>query len=353
VTTTGPDGAKDTTVYNFDPVTNLLTSEVKDGTPVQQAAFDQNIVPGTSADGNGNTTTVKSNPFGEPLSVTNALTQTSLITYTSTGLPITVTDTLGRQTALSYDTSNNLTQVTTGITSTSPLSQTTHYTYNVRYPGKNWLEDSLNPTGVDTHYDYNNSGQVTDVTAGYGTSLTETTGYGYDSIGRVITTTVGLNTGLARSDVTRYNADNTIAKTIQNYQTGAYSSLHPDQEITTESGQLHGGPGRTLDTPSPKAPPPCKYGGRPPALHGTGRSSGGVVWFMAGAATGLARDTWHGGNAGIQQTTGITTTLMGTSCPDSSRCYAIDKPESMNANATVYDTKDRVRARTHRRVQEG
>ncbi len=152
---------------------------------------------------------------------------------------------MGRQTALSYDAAGNLIQVTTGITTTTtpgesmqeaaasmrftpaaaaaevgadgaitttaPLSLTTQYVYNVRYPGKNWLEDEISPQGVDTRYDYDATGQLTEQTVGYGASLAESTGYGYDTLGRVMTTTVGLNTPLARSDVTLYNADNSVA----------------------------------------------------------------------------------------------------------------------------------------------
>jgi YD repeat-containing protein len=233
---TGPDGTQDTMVYVFDPDTNTLVQESHNGVEVEQSEYDENITPGSVMDADRNTTLETSNTFGEATSITNALTQTSLFTYTTTGLPITATDTLGRSTALTYDASNNLTAETTGITNTSPLSQTTRYVYNVRYPGKNWLEDQISPTGVDTRYDYNATGQLTDQTTGYGTSLAETTGYGYDTLGRVITTTTGLNTPLARSDVTRYNADNSIAATIQNDKTGTYNPLYPDQDVTTSYG---------------------------------------------------------------------------------------------------------------------
>ncbi|MDR3661240.1 MAG: SBBP repeat-containing protein, partial [Mycobacterium sp.] len=233
VVTTGQDGSTDTVDYQFDPNTNTLIGELHNGTAVQQSQFDQNITPGASVDGNGNTSTMVSNPSGEPVRVTNAMAQTSTIDYDSAGRPIAATDTLGRQTGLTYDAAGNLTQVTTGITTTTPLSLTTHYVYNARYPGKNWLEDEISPSGVDTHYDYDVSGQVSDVTTGYGSSQAETTGYGYDNVGRVITTTVGLNTPLARSDVTRYNADNSIAATVQNYKTGTFNPAHPDQDVTT------------------------------------------------------------------------------------------------------------------------
>jgi YD repeat-containing protein len=236
VLTAGPDGKQDTTILQYNPATNTLTGIDQDGVQVQQSQYDQNIAPGAMTDGNGNLTRETSNAFGEPLSVTNALTQTSAIQYDSMGRPLTATDTLGRQTALTYDAAGNLTQVTTGITTTSPLSQTTKYVYNVRYPGKNWLEDEISPQGVDTRYDYNSGGQLVDQTVGYGTGLAETTGYGYDSLGRVMTTTVGLNTPLARSDVTLYNPDNSIAETIQNDKTGTYNPLYPDQDVTTSYG---------------------------------------------------------------------------------------------------------------------
>src|SRR5262249_6399498 len=69
------------------------------------------------------------------------------------------------------------------------------------------------------------------------TPLAQTTTYGYDQFSRVVTTTVGYGTPLARVDVTRYNLDNTIARTIQNYTgSGVFSAAQPDQNVTTTYG---------------------------------------------------------------------------------------------------------------------
>src|SRR5213079_3643915 len=72
-----------------------------------------------------------------------------------------------------------------------------------------------------------------------GTPLAQTTTYGYDGFGRVVTTTVGFGTPLARSDVRRYNADNTINQTIQNYQDGIFAANQPDEDLTTTYGYDH------------------------------------------------------------------------------------------------------------------
>jgi RHS repeat-associated protein len=212
-----------------------MSAESLNGTTTQQVQFDPNFNASSITDADGNTTQSTANALGLPLSVTNALSQTSTVQYDSLNRPITATDTLGRKTVLSYDGSNNLVQVTSGITTTGSLSSTTLYTYTTVL-GNQLVQAERDPNGVVTHYDYDSTGQVTDLTVGYGTADAQSTGYGYDAIGRVITTTVGLGTGSARINVTHYNADNTVAETILNYQDGTYSSAHPDQDIVTKYG---------------------------------------------------------------------------------------------------------------------
>jgi len=60
---------------------------------------------------------------------------------------------------MEYDLAGNMRRQTTSITTSHPLGFTTFYTYNVRYPGKHWLEDMRGPDGVQTSYDYDSRGQ--------------------------------------------------------------------------------------------------------------------------------------------------------------------------------------------------
>jgi len=235
VTTTGPDGRQDTEQVQYDPNRNVMTGVVRDGVSTQQEQVDANFSPTTSTDGNGNTTATTFNRAGLPLTVTDPLSGTTSVGYDARANPVTVTDQLGRQSLAVYDASNNLTRQTTGITAGSP-GLTTTYTYTVSN-GRSLLTDQQTPDGVVTHYMYNASGQPTAQIVGYGANGAQQTDYGYDAAGRVVTTTVGVGTPAQRVDVTRYNADDTVAATIQDYTgAGVFDPAHPDQNVTTSDG---------------------------------------------------------------------------------------------------------------------
>jgi len=237
ITTTGTGGTQDVEQVLYDAQRNVMTGIVKNGTLVQQTEFDGDFAPDLIVDADGNQTQIVSNGAGFPRSVTNATGATSQISYDTQNRPITETDPLGRQSVISYDSNGNVVRVTTGITTDNPLGATTVYTYNVRYPGNNWLEEQRTPDGVVTHYDYNITGQVVTETVGYGTAQAQATAYGYDTAGRVMTTTVGAGSPLQRVDVTHYNADNTVAQIIMNYMgAGAFDPAHPDQNVTVGYG---------------------------------------------------------------------------------------------------------------------
>ena len=239
VTTTGADGATtDVTVYTYDPASNTLIGETQNGVPILSEQSDAHLAPGQRADGNGNATRATTDPLGQPLQMTNALTQTSSLQYDTLGRPITVTDTLGRQTALTYNGTGDVTRLTTGITAGTPQGVATAYQYQPCYAGatESCLAQQTGPDGVATRYAYDGQGRVASRTAGYGAAGAIATGYGYDSLGRPITTTYGLGTPLQRIDTTAYNADNTVSRTIRNYVTGTYDPAHPDRDIVADSG---------------------------------------------------------------------------------------------------------------------
>jgi RHS repeat-associated protein len=231
ITESGPDGRQELREYRYDRG-GLLAETRVNGVRQASSDFERHVAPGSLTDANGNTTSATYNNAGLPLSVTNALGQTSQTIYDSQNHPITVTDALGRQMVSEYDEHNQLIRQTTGITTAFPLGITTTYTYTADQR----LLGSTGPDGVVTRHAYDTQGQVISTTVGYGTPLAQTTTFGHDALGRVVTTTVGFGTPLARVDVTRYNLDDTIAATIQNYDDGVFDPAQPDEDSITTYG---------------------------------------------------------------------------------------------------------------------
>jgi YD repeat-containing protein len=232
ITVTGADGHQEVREFRYDQ-SETLTGTSINGLSQSASDFEAHFAPGSITDANDHTTSAVYNDTGQPITVTNALGQTTLMAYDSQNHPITVTDTLGRQTVSVYDTHNNLVRQTTGITTALPLGFTTIFTYTT----DNRLQERRGPDGVVTRYDYDAVlGQVLGTTVGYGTPLAQTTAYAYDQFGRVVTTFLGANTPEARVEVTRYNADNTIAEVIHNYENGVFEPDRPDEDIGTTYG---------------------------------------------------------------------------------------------------------------------
>ena len=228
VTTTGTDGQARVTRYGYTANDTLMSAAV-DGTSLQEGVtFNDNLVATSGTDANGAVTRVTSTRQGLPQTVEDALGHTTLITYDVQNHPLTVTDSLGRRTVSVYDTANNLLRQTTGIT-TGFAGFTTIFTYTA----DNQLQERTGPDGVTTHTEYDGQGQVTAQSLRIGTQLTQTTTFGYDQLGRVVTTTVGLGTPLQRRNVTRYNLDNTVAASIENYQDGIAVATRPSEDVIT------------------------------------------------------------------------------------------------------------------------
>ena len=248
ITTTGVDGRRDVEEVLYG-ANNAMTGVRRNGQAILGSDFDATISPGSLRDGNNNAIATVFNDNGQPLVATDALQQQARQSYDSHSNLIATTDPLGVMSRFRYDSSNNVISTTVGITSTSLVRATTlyTYTYNVRYPGDSLLQEIRNPDGVVTRYEYPTTGTLTQrgqqirTIVGYGTPLAQTTGYAYDNLGRVVTTTLGLGTALQRLDVTRYNADNKVQQTIQNYQDGVYSASAPDQDLITAYGYDHTG----------------------------------------------------------------------------------------------------------------
>ena len=235
--TQGADGSVSAEAYDFDG-RNALTAVSRNGADVFASSFDAGFSPGAVSDGNGHQTTTQYTTSGLPLTVTNALGQMTTTQYDSARRPLATTDAGGITTRWRYDALGNVLSTTVGIATSSAVQATTLYTYSydVRFAGDTQLLEQSTPDGVVTRYTYTSGGQVETVTTGYGTADALTTRYAYDSLGRVNAVTTGDGTALARTDETTYNADNTIAATIQNKLDGVYDPASPDEDIVTTYG---------------------------------------------------------------------------------------------------------------------
>lgn len=237
VTTTGIDGHRDVQEFVYAH-SSAIAGVRTNGQAVFASRFDDSFSPQAFADGNGQVQRVQSDANGLPLSSTDALGQTREATYDDQNHPLSVTDSQGVSTLLRYDAFGHVISSTLGVTLDSPLRATTLYTYTYDFPtpGDSRLLEQSGPEGVVMHYDYDTRGQVITTTVGYGTALAQVSTLGYDALGRVITSTVGVGTAFQRMDVTQYNADNTLAARIQNYQNGVFDPAHPDQDLITSYG---------------------------------------------------------------------------------------------------------------------
>ncbi|MCG8353695.1 MAG: hypothetical protein MI924_38515, partial [Chloroflexales bacterium] len=229
ITMTGVDGRQEVEEIMYTP-RNTMSDIVFNGKTRQETAHNDNFCPSVIADGNGHATTVVFNNEGRPEQISNALGETTQVAYNDQNLPTVITDTLRRRSELAYDADNNLIRQTTSITNSFP-GFTTLYTYTAT-----WLSEQQGPDGVVTRYERNAQGQVLTTTLGAGTSDAQVTIFGYDALGRMVTTTVGVGTALQRADVTRYNADDSVAERIQNYQDGGFDPRQPDTDIVTRYG---------------------------------------------------------------------------------------------------------------------
>jgi RHS repeat-associated protein len=235
ITTTGRDGRVDIEAHGYTD-DDTLDRRSHNGTTTAQLAQNEGFAPSGRTDARGGTTVTDYNVMGQPTAITDASGAQTATSYDAQSRPISMTDSLGRYSTMAYDASGNLIQQVAGITPQTPLGFTTVYTYNLRYPTKDWLEEQRGPDGVITSYSYDTLGQLTEMTVGASTSLAQTTGYAYDALGRVVATTTGAGTALARTDHTEYNADNTVARTIQNHKNGVFDSAHPDEDVITTHG---------------------------------------------------------------------------------------------------------------------
>ena len=248
VTTTGADGKVDSERIGYAN-NNATTGSILNGEAVLSAGFDGSFSPARVSDGNGHTTVTSYTTQGLPTQQSNALGQTTWVTYDSRNNPVSVTDAQGVTTRYRYDSFSNVISTTVGLTTTANLALTTLTRYQYQASNGTWNSSEAGavdsrvyeqepPSGVITRYGYDTSypHRIVQMVVGVNTALAQTTSYGYDNLGRQETVTTGVGTPLQRVDRTTYNADTTVATTIQNYQDGIFSAAAPDQDIVTTYG---------------------------------------------------------------------------------------------------------------------
>ncbi|HEY0736593.1 MAG TPA: RHS repeat-associated core domain-containing protein [Herpetosiphonaceae bacterium] len=251
-------GARTTTIQQWptpatqEPASDILVDHYRaDGTLEYQTrngvfqrymTFDNSLTPAVQVDGRGSTTKIATNSSGLPTSIAAVLNKdtdlTTTVRYDVENRPLEMVSPDGLTTSLTYDDQGNLTRSL--VQGPDGLQLTSIYTYTL----DNRLQSERRPDGVVTSYTYNQHGQVIRTIVNEqpgGVDLNQpdkhlVTEYGYDSFGRLITTTVGVGTPLARTDTTSYNADDTIAQTIQNYKNGHFDPGYPDEDVVTTYG---------------------------------------------------------------------------------------------------------------------
>jgi RHS repeat-associated protein len=242
LTVTTPDGGVTSVVY--DALGDVLTTTDPLG-HVTSIAYDARALPTTWTEAVGTaqqrTSTVIYDVLMRVLSATNPLGQTGSFAYDPVGRVTQAIDAYGssvqRSATMIYDLDGNVLSATTGIAGTNPHRSTTTFAYDnvnqlkdyteavgtavqrratmIYDPNGNLLSEttgiaSTNPQVVVTSYGYDALNRLTQVTEGYGGSVSRTSTVIYDAAGNVLSTTdpfVG-TTSYA------YDADNRVTQEI-------------------------------------------------------------------------------------------------------------------------------------------
>jgi len=139
-------------------------------------------------------TAVSYNAVGQPISVTDALNQTTTFDYNSVGNLIATTDPLGNRTLRAYDAASRL------ITITDPRGKTTQFTYDA-LNRVTQIQDAIN--GLTT-FTYDPNGNLLTVTD----AKNQTTTYTYDNMDRLATRKDALN----RTETHEYDLAGNLTK---------------------------------------------------------------------------------------------------------------------------------------------
>jgi RHS repeat-associated protein len=182
--TTVSDALGNRMTHVYDPITGVLDSKAEMLGGTVSKYYDNNFRPTLITNTAGTTHMRWSEDGANLLGVTDALGNTTSITYNAFNQPTTIIDAKRTTTTYFYDGSLLMHTTTAG--------KTTYYTYTESDP-EGLLETVTDPTGLVTKYEYNTHGQRTAIIANYDETKGEnedglynlTTEYEYDNLGRV------------------------------------------------------------------------------------------------------------------------------------------------------------------------
>jgi RHS repeat-associated protein/uncharacterized repeat protein (TIGR01451 family) len=207
------DGEGRETIYEYDDLNRQITvTNALSGTTIYgyDAVGNQTQV----TDAEDNTTYYEYDELNRQITVTNALSGTTTYDYDEVGNRIQETDANDHSTDYEYDDLNRLVSVT------DPLTNTTSYQYDA-VGNRTVITDAL---GHATEYAYDDLNRVTSVTD----AEDHTTSYGYDELGNRTTVTD------AEGVITLYGYDalNRLVSVTENYEQGQGSDHETNVETT-------------------------------------------------------------------------------------------------------------------------
>ncbi|MGH2693920.1 MAG: RHS repeat-associated core domain-containing protein [Actinomycetota bacterium] len=159
-----------TTSFTYEPAFNQLASVDPPATPPTSFAYDSKGRLTTITDARGKQTTLTYNPAGQPLTVTNPLSETTTFAYELGDLTA-VTNPLGETTSRFVDGGGRF------LSASDSLGDTIH----LEYGALDTLTKATDPLGNQTSFTYDGNGNVLTVTD----ARSNTTTYAYDNMDRL------------------------------------------------------------------------------------------------------------------------------------------------------------------------
>ena len=195
--------------YTYEPTYNKITSFRDKRGGMYQFGYDNQGTLTSITDPMGHVSQFTSNQYGQPLTSTNALGNTSTFSYDQYGNRTGETDELGNSTTVQYSVAG------LPMAITSPNNSTSHYSYDAEQR----LTSVTDAMGLSSHYTYDARGNVTSMVD----PRQNSTSFTYDALGQPLTATGALGNTLHYT----YNAKQKVT-TRQDAMNGAIRYVYDD-----------------------------------------------------------------------------------------------------------------------------